>query len=149
MIVEGQPEKSGKVSYYQENYTLEYETSQVSSDRSLLLIYDTLTISFDEHTRKFLSFDAYTNKNEWLIKEHLKIPLSYKTGTLVVKEGYENTDRYSFKSIPAYEYLKGSILKISFQKEDLDTEFYLVSKDLIVGIRNHLISSMILLNLEV
>lgn len=147
MIIEGY-EKNGKGFYNQEEFTLEYEIEKQSkkkiSEATYLLIYDSLTIMFDFEKKEFISLDSYTNKKNWKYQSQIKIPNIFKKGSLKVKEGFEDTDRYSFSLVPTYEYSSKGILKIYLTTDYQDSIFFLISKDLIVGMKDYKITSFIL-----
>ncbi len=143
-VFENEYEESGKGFYYQNEYSLEYETNSYKIFDQFLLIYDTLTITFNSLNKKFISLDAFTNKKNWVYVDKIKLPEICRVGLLKILEGYENTDRYSFRFIPIYEYSNEGILKIKLTDDDSNSLFFQISNDLIVGIKNQIITSFII-----
>jgi hypothetical protein len=135
--------------YNANDYSLEYEiyTEQKKTMcRKILLIYDTLTVVFDATSRKFISLDDYTNIDQWQKKDFIHLPEIDCTGTLIIEDGFEDDDRYSYRIRPFYNYSKDIINIILIDKDIPFSKFCTISDNLIVGIFNNNITSCYVLN---
>lgn len=148
--IEESNEETGVCKYYQKEYTIEYiidtKGSEANKKTAFLLIYETLSIVFNEDN-KFISFDAFTNKDQWKFNPFITINKIEKTGTLYLEEKFEGDDRYSFNSYPEYEYSNDGKLKIHLLKE-ISPKFYQISNNLLVGIENQIITSLVALDVN-
>lgn len=151
LIVSEGDVKIGKCIYSDSDFTIEYKfdtkINTLNQNRVFMLIYDTLTISFDSKNKEFISFDAYTNVKNWNYKNEIKLPKVYKSGLLKTQEGFEDTDRYSFKFTPIYEYSTVGFLKITLCDDQQLTFYYEISKDLIIGIKDYKLTSLFVSNI--
>ncbi len=134
----------GHCFYYEEEYTLEYKidffikTPIINGWNNFLLIYDTMTIVFDQK-RYFISFDVYTNAALWTFKESIEVPTNVPKGFFKVDvEPQDDSNRYSYDFFPSFEYSKDGIVKVIFA--ETTSNFYQISNNLIVGITEDQIS---------
>ncbi len=145
-VLEQQNEENGKGLYYRKDYALEYALSSQAMKRAFLLIYDTLTVVFEARSGLFVSFDAFTNIDEWKLQDKIVLPPISKCGALKILEACGD-NRHSFEIVPNYVYSPEGILKIELDKDERDSEYSYIAKNLIVGIKDHRITSFILTEL--
>lgn len=147
--------------YISEEFSLIYELDKNEKDikdsfwletilnneknKNIVLFYDTLTIVFNELSKSFVSFDAYTNKDQWIKREIINKPTITAKGVLQFYQGFEDDDRYSFDCHPSFEYDINFSIKINFFN-DSQSEFYQIKDNLIVGIDDKKITSLIIDN---
>lgn len=157
-IIEGDPDK-GKGEYFKEEFSLNYRINSFSpnsiDNRSdCLLMFSFLTIGLNHATQKFIYFDDYTNIDKWNHTNNILLPNFFITGVLKFYEGFEYSeelkdydDRFCFDFDPIYEYSNGT-LKITLSSDEANSEYFLISSDLFVGLKNEMITSLILSNIH-
>jgi hypothetical protein len=147
-IIDASRLNTGTCVYNKEDFALEYKIHGGWGDtyRELLLFYDTFTFAFDATSRKFISLDDYTNIDQWQKKDSIHLPEIDCTGTLIIENGFEDDDRYSYRIRPLYKYSKNIINIILIDKDIPFSKFYAISDDLIVGIFDNNITSCYILN---
>ncbi len=143
--VKGIHELNGVAFYIQDEYAFNYKPKRLKKSSSLLLIYDTLTIVFEEESRQFYSLDAYTNKDIWKHDRNLSFPQDCPEGILSILEGFEDDHIESFKFVPEF-YYNDNVVMIDINNHD--SKFYKIGENVIVGLRDHQITSFIFKSVE-
>lgn len=138
--------------YLPEEYSLWYETNlKPAYGCQVLLIYNTLHFTFDLIKKNFISFDDFTNNKQWTLNNEIKVPKVQGSGLLKIHGGEEeDTDRYSMHNEVSYEFSeKDKILKMKLSNEMDEGEFFLISQNLIVEIKNEQLHSLTMLKLHI
>ncbi len=144
-IIDGTPEMNGNVIHYFSDYTIQYEPLYSEEAKILLLIFGTLTIVFDKKSKRFLSLDAYTNKEIWKIDRNLSFPQDCPEGVLSIQEGFKDDHIESFKFVPKF-YYNDNVVMIDINNHD--SKFYKIGENVIVGLKDQQITSFIFKSVE-
>lgn len=138
--------------YLPKEYSLWYETNlKPAYGCQVFLIYDTLHFTFDLIKKNFISFDDFTNNQYWISNNEIEIPKIQGSGLLKIHGGEEeDTDRYSMHNEVSYEFSeKDKILKMRLSHKTDVGDFFLISQNLIVEIKNQQLLSFTMLKLHV
>ncbi len=157
------PRTSGRAVYRQCEFGLAYDRSAASSDfyrknlsqtidqqfgiasGNVFVRADTLTLVFSERDGRFVSLDAYTNRERWENAIKTK-PSNAETGTLVLAESVD--DRISLDIVPAYCFNENeSTLYIGLGAQA--SRYFDVGQDIVVGLANSTLVEVVLTNLRV
>ena len=157
---------AGRCIYRTEDMVLEYESSAPRSEdvgppaladvinqkfglersKELLLIADTLTLTFSGSDHHLSGFDAYTNKQLWNVSSLPKVPEIRRQGLLIAEPASFEDDRYSLCSIPKYEIASNQQwVRVAFSEEISDFH-YEVASNLVVGLKNGMVTDIYLLD---
>lgn len=136
------PEIYGECIHDAKDYDLEYKI-HTKIDSQFLLIYDTLTITFDFKNKKFVGFDAYTNKDRWILDQSITSPSVYEFGQLQIEHDFFDGNRYSPGCSPLIRYSNKGLIKIEFEKNEKGF-FYKIAPGLFVELSNNKLSSFII-----
>lgn len=139
------PTPNGKGVYWRDELVLDYqlESKYNLKNGTTLIIFDTLTICFDKDQKSFLSLDDYTNHDLWNFNAAIDCSFS-SIGTLKIIESITESNRYFVDIKPTYEYSSNSI-KINLGN-CLDSNSHKISNNLIVRIKEGIITSFTILN---
>jgi len=153
----------GRAVYRHSEFGLAYDWSEASSDfnrknlsqtidqqfgiasGNVFVTADTLTLVFSERDGRFVSLDAYTNRERWETAIKTK-PSNAETGTLVLAQSVD--DRISLDIVPAYSFNENeSTLYISLGVQA--SRYFDVGQDIVVGLANSTLVEVVLTNLRV
>jgi len=75
----------------------------LDAPRDLLLIADTLTLTFGGLEHRLAGLDAYTNRQRWKVVKSGAPPEIAEQGVLLLEPASLEDDRYSIQAVPKYE----------------------------------------------
>ncbi len=111
----------------------------------LLLIADTLTLTFSGDDKHLSLLDAYTNRDHWVTSQVNNIPKIKGQGRLVAEATLFEEGRYSLNLTPRYEIASNQEwVRIVLTDEEKAT-YYEVAEDLVVGLEERMIADIFLL----
>lgn len=135
--------------YSKSDYALLYQIKGIENHTGgNFIIYNNIIFTFCTHCSKLLCIDGFANIDFWELKDEINIPNYKKIGWLVVENGFDETDRYSFDKILRFRYSNQGIFQIIIDEEE-GSVYYKVSPDLVVGIKNKLLTVLYLNNLKI
>jgi hypothetical protein len=157
----------GRCVYRTDDMMLEYETSihqpanltlpvlsdvldrkfNLDTPSDLLLIADTLTLTFSGSDYHLASLDAYTNKQLWDVSPFEKVPEIRGQGSLLAEPTSFGGDRCSLGFRPKYEIASNQQWVRVVLSGGNPEHYYEIASNLIVGLRNKIITDMYLLNI--
>jgi hypothetical protein len=159
------PRAQGKPLYRRDELGLVYEATQVRergknenlSDtldqrfgvggRSMVfVIADTLTLTFDERDRRFVSLDAYTNSAKWKQTSE-PAPVDEHAGALVLTDPRQ-ADRITLDIIPQYRF-NPSEATLSIALGPKASAYFAIGDDLFAGILHGELSELVLTNVTI
>jgi hypothetical protein len=164
----GEVAVQGKVVYRQNDLTLEYQTEispsvllekysllahldrqfNVNQATDILLIADTLTLTFSAPAYHLSGFDAYTNSQLWLTSGESEVPQVSEQGLLLIDAASVEGDRYSLNIEPKYEIAPTrQWVRVIFSESYMNS-YYEIASNMIVGLREAIITDIYLLNVE-
>lgn len=112
----------------------------------LLLIADTLTLTFDGSDHHLAGLDAYTNKQLWRISPKKNLPSIEGRGLLLMEPFRFDADRVSLDVTPHYEIAENQNW-IRVILDEVETAFhYQVATNLLVGVKDEALTDIYLLN---
>lgn len=155
----------GRCAYQADEFSLVYETSEPPDDNSnpriladvlnkqfgmvkptvLLLIADTLTLTFSGNDRHLSSLDAYTNSRLWTVSSLAQIPKISGQGRLLAEIDSVESDCYSLGLIPKYEVASNKEWVRVLLSDEIPDAHYEVASDLVIGLKNGMITEFFLL----
>lgn len=114
-----------------------------------LVIAKTLTLVFSAETRELVAFDAYTNLERWERTDDVAVPSVSGAGALHLLESLPD-GRIDLPVDPRYRYSDSrSLLRIDLSLSLEEPIFYRLSDRLVVGVQRRVLSSLLVLDLEV
>lgn len=158
----------GQSVYRTSDMTLEYQTETLPSDdlhelslskkinrdfnldnsAEFLLIIDTLTLTFSGEDHHLSGLDAYTNKQLWEISPFSEVPEIKGQGLLVVDTSSFKDGRYAFGFRPKYEIAANQDWVRVVLGGGHSELYYEVASNLVLGLKNEMITDMYLLNIK-
>jgi hypothetical protein len=157
--------RKAKCAYIEGELSLVYEASNLSKNEDrlsnlanaishqfgiakpteLLLIADTLTLTFSDDDKHLSLLDAYTNKNCWVTSQVSSIPKVMDHGRLLADTRLCEGDRYSLNLTPRYEIASNQDWVRIVLNDEEETTYYEVAEDLVIGLREQMITDIFLL----
>jgi len=121
-------------------------SSQFGVDKSteLLLIADTLTLTFSGDDKHLSLLDAYTNRDFWVTSQVRSIPKVEDQGRLLVETALLEGDRYSLNLIPRYEIASNQEWVRIVLNGEKKAAYYEVAEGLVIGLREQIITDIFL-----
>jgi hypothetical protein len=119
---------------------------QLNRPEELLVIADTLTLTFNGNDYHLSTLDAYTNKHVWKVSSTHNVPAIKGKGLLLAEPSSFEDGRCIFNSIPKYEIAPNqSWVRVVLREVDSD-EHYEVASTLVIGLKGKTITDIYLLN---
>mgnify|MGYP001771094166 CR=1 FL=1 len=112
----------------------------------LLLIADTLTLTFSGADKHLSSIDAYTNKQRWSTSSLRNVPESNDQGALLAEPDSFEGDRCSLGLTPMYEVASNREWVRVILNNEISDSYYEVASGLIVGLKSQAITEIFLLD---
>lgn len=107
----------------------------IDAPGDLLLIADTLTLTFSGLEHRLAGLDAYTNRQRWKVLESGAPPEIVEQGMLLLEPASLEDDRYSMQAAPRYETTSDARwVRIVLNDERADA-YYEVASGLAVGLQ--------------
>lgn len=116
---------------------------------SVLVIADTLVLTFRTEAKQLIALDAYTNWEHWKRVPELKVPPIAGLGRVCLTERVDD-DRMSLAVVPEYVYSRKQrllCLRLAFSREE--TSYYRASSQLLVGISGDVLTELLIENLAI
>lgn len=119
-----------------------------SRRRRFLLIADTLTITFGEEDLHLLGLDAYTNSDFWAeCGDHVHVPRVKAIGSLYIDGAPADEDRATLETQPQYA-IGPDRTWVRVILQEGEAEHYQVGEGLVVGLIQHKIADIFLINVQ-
>jgi hypothetical protein len=116
----------------------------INKPTELLLIADTLTLTFSGDDKHLSLLDAYTNRSFWVTSQVSGIPEVEDQGRLLVETTLFEGDRYSLNLTPRYEIASNQEWIRIVLNDGKEVVYYEVAEDLVVGLREQMITDIFL-----
>ena len=114
----------------------------------LLLIADTLTLTFSGSDHHLSSFDAYSNKNTWKVSKIDELPGIEGKGLVVVDAASFEHDRVALDLTPSYEQSRDHGWVRIVLREDETASHFEVAKNLVAGLKDGMFTNIYLLKVN-
>lgn len=112
----------------------------------LLLIADTLTLTFSGVDHHLAALDAYTNRQLWKVSQLKEVPSLKGRGLLLLDPIHIKGDRVSLQATPRYEIAENQEW-IRVVLDEVKSPFhYEVANNLVVGLKDESLIDIFLLN---
>jgi hypothetical protein len=123
-------------------------TLGVRREADFLVIADTLVIVFSRDSRELVRVDAYTNQEHWRRTTGIALPEAAGVGKVCFVDSLPE-GRLDLSVHPRYAYSDAErVLEISLDRVSEGAEYYRVSDFLVVGMRNRMLASLLVLGLR-
>lgn len=114
----------------------------------LLLIADTLTLTFSGSDHQLSGLDAYSNKNTWKVSKTRELPSIEGRGFLVVDPASFKHGRLALDLTPLYEQSRHQEwVRIVFREDETASHFE-VAKNLMAGLKDGMVTDIYLLKVN-
>ncbi|HSL56062.1 MAG TPA: hypothetical protein VK868_16780 [Pyrinomonadaceae bacterium] len=114
----------------------------------MLLIADTLTLTFGGSDHHLSGLDAYSNKNTWKVSKIRELPSIEGRGLLVVDPANFEHDRLALDLTPSYEQSRHQEwVRIVFREDETASHFE-VAKNLMAGLKDGMFTDIYLLKVN-
>ena len=114
----------------------------------LLLIADTLTLTFSGSEHHLSGLDAYSNKSTWRVSKVPVLPNIEGRGLLVVDPALFEHDRFAIDLTPSYEQSRHQEwVRIVFREDETASHFE-VAKNLMTGLKDGMLTDIYLLKVN-
>jgi hypothetical protein len=122
------------------------EQFDLDSPAELLVLADTLTLTFTGPDYHFAGLDAYTNKQLWKISQEKVVPGINGRGLLLIEPFRTEGDRVSLDATPRYEIEENQQwIRVVFAEVEISYH-YKVANNLVVGLEDGALTDIYLLN---
>ena len=115
-------------------------------DRSVILIFGSLTMTFIGDSLLLYSIDSYTNIEQWLLGKVIE-PITEGFCSLTINTPSDD-DRYSFNYDPVYVFDETKRLLMIKLSEDNGTRFHQLTNNLIIGMNEENLTSLFIKNID-
>lgn len=125
----------------------------IDKTTELLLIADTLTLTFSDDDKHLSLLDAYTNRSYWATSQVRTLPKVIDHGLLLADIELFEGDRYSLNFTPRYEIASTQDWEIASTQNWVrivlidveETTYYEVAEDLVIGLKEQMITDIFLI----
>lgn len=117
----------------------------IDKPTELLLIADTLTLTFSDDDKHLSLLDAYTNRSFWATSQVSSVPKVKDQGRLLAETALFERDRYSLNLTPRYEIASNQEWVRIMLNDEKKATYYEVAEDLVIGLREQMITDIFLL----
>jgi len=117
----------------------------IDKPTELLLIADTLTLTFGDDDKHLSLLDAYTNSSFWVTSQVSSIPEVKDRGRLLADTALFEVDRYSLNFTPRYEIASNQEWVRIVLNDEKNAAYYEVAEGLVIGLKEQMITDIFLL----